>query len=155
MVPECEYEYDYEWNLMAHCVTRQSPLERGVYLSGSNTEEPSLSTPPVPVPTIVIWHSPSCNACLNSEPLFAALEANTDGFVVERRMATPDVIQTMVDSDGHQHITMLPLYDIIRPEVGSDSLYGKDLRLDSVRNNDVQELTRYVPSLTLVTRPSQ
>ena len=153
-----EYECDHEWNLMAHCATQQSPMESGVHLwvPHGTAPPPAIETLDAryPVPTIVIWHSPSCNACLNSEPVFAALEANTDGFAVQRHIATPEAIQSMVDSDGHQHIIMLPLYDIIWPQLGaSDSVYGKNMRVVSVRNNDVQELARYVPSLKLATKP--
>jgi hypothetical protein len=171
MIQNYDYEYEHEhecgWNLMVHCVTQQSPLERGVYLTAPNNPPPvsmyESFTPETPTnefakpnrPTIVIWHSPSCNACINSEPLFVALEANTDGFSVQRRMATPDVIRTMIDADGHPHIVTIPLYDIIWPEMGSDSVYGKNMKLVSVRNNDVRELTRYVPSLKIVTNTSQ
>ena len=146
------------------CPLGPSPLERGANLmyresreSGSLSQPPSPPPPPTPTSRIVIWHHPNCGACRNSEPIFSALEHNTDGFIVERRIATAEVVQSMVRPDGHPHITMLPTYDLIWSETGSQSVYGADLRVMSIQNNNLPLLRQQVPSLTklLLTPPER
>jgi hypothetical protein len=156
-----EHEEVSNWFVaMPGCQLKPSPLERGDHLYRSS-DPPSYAiepyTPTVqPSNRIVIWHHPNCGACRNSEPIFSALEQNTDGFTVERRIATAEAVQSMVNANGHPHIVMLPTYDLIWPENGSQSVYGPDLRVTSVQNNNLSLLQQQVPSITrLLTPPSQ
>ena len=47
-------------------------------------------------------------------------------------------------STQFQHVTVLPMYDIVVPEPNSDSAYGAHTKLVSIRNDERQKLAAYV-----------
>lgn len=103
-------------------------------------------------PTLVIWFSNTCSACRMSKQLFAALEHNGPraGLDVVRVEATPAVMARF-----KHHVTSLPMYDFVFPAGGGGGALGAQpygmpgVNVHTVRNNDIAELRRFVPDLSV------
>lgn len=92
-------------------------------------------------PTVIIWHSPTCQACQLSEEVFRAIE-RTPGFRVVRVPVRWDVMR-----QRYAHVISLPTYDVIWPgpaHVISPS-YGPGTRLQTIRGGDHAALRRLFP----------
>jgi hypothetical protein len=91
---------------------------------------------------VVVWFSPQCAACQNSQELFKALTENQDGYKVMFREATAENLQ------GFGHVQMVPTYNVVQEAPpGSVSVYGAGTRLTSIRNYNLQDLWTFLPSV--------
>ena len=86
--------------------------------------------------TLLIWYREGCVACENSKDFFKALERNKSGYDVHRIEAT--------DDNKLPHVLMVPMYDLVFPELGADSAYGPNTRLVSILNNDQTKVREYI-----------
>ena len=80
-------------------------------------------------------------ACENSRPVFDALPRAAPDYIVQEVEATREMLQRF------PHVQVVPLYDIIQPEAGSESPYGPNTKLRTIRN-DMAALRELFPTLT-------
>ena len=76
---------------------------------------------------------------MENSGLFDRLQRNPVGFAVVRAEATRDKLQK------YDHVTMVPMYDIVYPDVNSKSVYGEGTRLVSIRNDEKDRLWEILP----------
>ena len=100
----------------------------------------TASMPPIDRPRIFIWYQKDCVACQNSRPVFDNLPRAAPGYAVQEVEATKEMLQR------YPHVQVVPLYDIVVPEQGSESPYGPDTKLTTVRN-DLVALREQFPTL--------
>ena len=97
------------------------------------------SPPPISRRTLVIWVRRGCMACQLNRRFFATLESTAKDMRVVRVEAS-DRMQKQF-----KHITTLPLYDIVEPDVSGSSDYGPQTRLiQTIRNDRREDLNKYI-----------
>lgn len=98
-------------------------------------------------PTILIWHSATCQACQLSEGVFRALEAAAAApgaaFRVVRVPARWEVLRRRFT-----HVSLLPTYDVVYPAPPHEVApgYGPGLRLRTIPGNDLAALRATFPA---------
>lgn len=121
------------------------PSLSSVFNAAATTEAGAL--PPIDRPRIFIWYQKDCISCQNSRPVFEALPRAAMGYTVQQVEATTDMVKRF------PHVLVVPLYDIVQPETGSNSPYGPNTRLRTIRN-DLRALREEFPTLLPLLTPA-
>ena len=116
-------------------------------VTGNNEKRTSPPVAPILRPTLVIWWSEGCPACVRSKPVFDYLERHPGPFDVRR------VLYEVAYRERFPHVLAVPMYDVVLPSADTGSAggaYGPGVVVESVRNNDLSDATglgRWFPGI--------